>query len=182
MKGRALSLTLAAPLVLALAGCGPALKRIYTAAVYKVARVPTEGMLPTIKPGDYISYDEGYYKGHPFERFDLVVFSLAPENVPAGLEAGVDTKTILVKRVTALGGETVEVKAGTVYVNDVPLVEPFETVRLGPRDRFGPVKVPEGELFLMGDNRPNSMDSRHWARPTLPVSFVRGKVVEIFHE
>ncbi len=183
MRSRAFRLALAAPLVVALAGCGPAaLKKFYHAAAHKIARVPTAGMLPTIRPGDYLAYDEGFYKAHPFQRFDVVIFSLAPENVPDGFDSGVDTKTVFVKRVVALGGETVEVRDGRVYVNGRALEEPFETVPLGPRDRFGPVQVPEGELFLLGDNRPDSMDGRYWARPTLPARYVRGKVIEIFHE
>ncbi len=174
---------LGAALVVALAGCGPAaLKRLYTATVYKTATVPSAGMAPTIKVGDHIAFDESYYKIHPFRRFDMVVFSLAPENVPKEFESGVDTKTLLVKRVVALGGETVEVRGGMVYVDGEPLEESFETVPLEPRDRFGPVTVPEGELFLLGDNRPDSMDGRYWARPTLPARYVRGKVIEIIHE
>ena len=60
--------------------------------------------------------------------------------------------------------------------------EPFETVPLEPIHKFGPLRVPEGEYFLLGDNRPNSADSRFWPKHTLPKRHLLGKVVEIFHE
>lgn len=158
--------------------CSP--RRLYYAATHQMFRVPTEAMLPSIKVGDYAAVDRGYYESRPVERFDMIVFSLPPENVPpnSGTRAG----ETYVKRVVGLGGETVEIKDGKVYVNGRELEETFQTVPLDPRMKFGPVRVPEGEYFLLGDNRQNSWDSRHWPKPTIAKKNILGKVVEIFHE
>jgi signal peptidase I len=166
-------------LAAAFCGCGAA-GGVYSALTHKALKVTTEGMSPTLKPGDTIVIDAAYYVDKPVSRFDVVVFRAPPENVPD--VPGGEVNPSYVQRVIGLGGETVEVKGGAVYVNGRPLEEPFATVAPDAREHYGPLTIPEGELFLMGDNRPNSLDSRHWARPTLPVSYVRGKVIEIFHE
>ena len=155
-------------------------RKFYYAATHKIVRIPTENMLPTIKVGDHAAVDMGYYDKHPVERFDMVVFTLPPENVSD--IPGVNKDTVYLKRVVGLGGETLEIKDGRVYVDGRALEEPFATVPLEPINKFGPLRVPEGEYFLLGDNRPNSADSRYWPRPTLPKRNLLGKVVEIFTE
>jgi len=160
------------------AACSP--RRFYYAATHKIVGIPTEAMLPTIKAGDYAAVDMGYYEQHPVERFDMVVFTLPPENVPD--IAGVDKDTTYLKRIVGLGGETLEIKDGRVYVDGRALEEPFETMPLEPLHKFGPLRIPEGEYFLLGDNRPNSEDSRYWPKHTLAKKNLLGKVIEIFSE
>ena len=65
-----------------------------------------------------------------------------------------------IKRVVAVGGDTVEVKDLTVYLNGRPVDEPF--IKQPPFQDMAPYKVPEGCVFLMGDNRNNSLDARFW--------------------
>ena len=85
-------------------------RRVYYAATHRIFRIPTENMLPTIKVGDEAAVDMGYYQEHPVERFDMVVLTLPPENMPD--VEGVDKDTVYLKRVVGLGGETLEIKDG----------------------------------------------------------------------
>jgi signal peptidase I len=96
------------------------------------------------------------------KRGDVVVF-----------EYPLDTSRDFIKRVMALPGETVEVKNGQVYVNGTLMPEPF-----GPNPsgrNYGPLKVPPDTVFVMGDNRNNSSDSRVWG--PLPQSDIIGKAI-----
>ena len=179
MRSRVLRLILACPLLLALGGCDGG-RGIYYALTHRIVRVPTEAMMPTIKPGDTAAVDLGYYSERPPERFDLVMFEWPAENIPAEMMGAMDENTLYVKHVVGLGGETLEVKGGRVYIDGRVLDEPFNTVPLEAKEKFGPVKIPEGEYFLMGDNRPNSLDGRYWARPTLKMQHILGRVVELF--
>lgn len=176
MKGRVATTLLVLTLSVAAGGCGAA-GGIYRAATHKVMKVTTEGMSPTLKPGDSIVGDATYYVSNPVNRFDVVVFWAPPENVPD--VPGGDKYPAYVQRVIGLGGETVEVRDGAVYINGRALEEPFATVPLDAREHYGPLTIPEGEFFMMGDNRRNSYDSRYWPRPTLPQGTALLKVVEI---
>jgi signal peptidase I len=81
--------------------------------------------------------------------------------------------------VIALGGETVEIRKGRLYVNHRELSQPFSFMPHDTEEDYGPLTVPEGEYFILGDNRPNSADSRYWKKPTLNKSYIEAKVVEI---
>lgn len=177
--------------------------RSFLVTAYKV---PTGSMQPSLKPGDFIfasrvSYGvsipfslERWGKSLP-ERGDIVVFSYP--NAPT---------ITYVKRVMALPGDRVQVKAGRLWINDVPLkyqkVEHLDKDNPNPElfdvyeesmegrswnvifqksplgQDFGPIVVSPEEVFLLGDNRDASDDSRYWG--TVPLSFVYGRVVLIW--
>ncbi|MBD3160714.1 MAG: signal peptidase I [Candidatus Eisenbacteria bacterium] len=87
-----------------------------------------------------------------------------------------------IKRCVAVGGQTVEYRDKVLYVDGVRQVEPYvkhtDPRVLPGRDNFGPFRVPEGKLFMMGDNRDNSSDSRYWG--FLDESLIHGKAEIIY--
>lgn len=143
-------------------GCGPGL-----------VKVPTGAMEPTIPIDSYVAWEEATEE---VKRFDLVLHTLSLDEKRKLLGAREDTRYIF--RVVGLGGEKIEIKSGRLFVNDQSIEEPFEKVPSD--DSFGPVVVPHGEYFLLGDNRPESDDSRFWKPPTIGKERIIGKVVKIF--
>lgn len=121
-------------------------------------KIPAASMEPTLLVGDHILVDRSVYAREP-KRGAVIVFAY-PE----------DPRKDFVKRVVAVGGDTVAVRDKQLYVNGRPLFEPYIVHRENdvvpasenPRDNFGPVTVPAGACFVMGDNRDCSYDSRFW--------------------
>ncbi len=111
--------------------------------------IPSGSMIPTLMPGDRVLVAKFWYHFTEPKRGQIVVFKYP-----------LDPTRDFVKRLIALPGDTVEIKNGVVYIDDVPLEEPY----VKNRDFFSMEKitVPNGQYFVMGDNRPNSQDSRFW--------------------
>lgn len=116
--------------------------------VFVLATVDGPSMEPTLQNNEKILVTRYSYYFHEIERGDVIVCRFDNENYP----------DYYVKRVVALGGETVKIENGIVYVNDVPLEENY--IKEPPRNDMEEVLVPVGYVFVMGDNRNNSTDSR----------------------
>jgi len=130
------------------------------------ARVRVDGlsMTPTLQNGEYILVNRLAYKTGQPERGDIIVFSFPTDE-------GQD----LIKRVIGLPGETVHISDGIVTINGVKLEESY--IAQNP-NYFGEWPVPEGYLFVLGDNRNDSRDSHQWG--LLPIENVIGKSVLIY--
>ncbi|MCR6546324.1 signal peptidase I [Dehalobacterium formicoaceticum] len=127
--------------------------------------IPTSSMYPTIFAGDMVLVNKLVYRFGDPERKDIIVFEAPPEPEISGDD--------MIKRVIGLPGEKVEIKEGTVYINDLPLTELYQNE--APQYQFGPQQVPEDYLFVLGDNRNMSFDSHLWSDPFLSMDSVKGK-------
>lgn len=116
--------------------------------------IPSGSMLPTLQINDRLIVDKLMYRFGEPQRGDIVVFS------PTDALQKQNFKDAFIKRVIGLPGETVEVKGGRVYINDLPLQEQY--IDEEPHYQYGPVTVPENEYLVLGDNRNNSYDSHYW--------------------
>jgi len=117
-------------------------------------------MEPNLRTGERLIGNKFVYRFGDPGRGDVVVFRFPPE-----------PKKVFIKRIVALPGETVEIRQGTVFVNGEALAEPY--VRKAAHGDFPPQRVPEGNVFVLGDNRDVSNDSRFWG--DLPVKNIQAK-------
>lgn len=118
--------------------------------------IPSPSMVPTLYPGDRIVVEKLSYRVHAPQASDVVVFH-PPRLLQA---AGYPADQAFIKRIIALPGQTVRVHQGQVYVDNVPLTEPY--IAEPPAYEMSSVQVPSGAVFVMGDNRNNSNDSHVW--------------------
>jgi signal peptidase I len=157
-------------------------------------KIPTGSMETNLLIGDHLlvnklvyspsfgPWESGLLGKKEVQRGHVVVFKFPEE----------PTRDFI-KRVIGLPGETIEIRDKKVYINDRPLDEPYAHFLQPPlrrddpeyglrgedvRDNFGPKVIPPGHLFVMGDNRDNSRDSRFWG--TLPRDQVKGRALLVY--
>ncbi|MHC5011139.1 MAG: signal peptidase I [Planctomycetota bacterium] len=143
--------------------------------VLEVFELPTSSMGPTLASGDRILADKLAYAawlGKAPRRGDLIVYR---SNVRTG-DAEPPDSSIYLKRVIGLGGETILIRNDTVYVDGRALDEPYARTESGPREQFGPLEVPRGSYFVLGDARRQSLDSRSPEHGTVLRADVLGRV------
>ncbi|WP_297216451.1 signal peptidase I [uncultured Desulfovibrio sp.] len=131
-------------------------------------KIPSESMMNTLLVGDYLlgekfTYglkipftDITVYEGRDPQRGEVVIFAYPK-----------DPSLDFIKRIVGIPGDVIEVRNKQLYRNNEPVQESYARFTdpdniFGVRDDFGPVTVPEGHYFMMGDNRDNSQDSRFW--------------------
>ena len=143
--------------------------------------IPSLSMYPTLQVGDRIIVDKLSYHLHAVHRGDIVVFRRPPLEDQEYAD--------LVKRVIGLPGETISSQDGHIYINGKKLNEPW--LPSGPSNYSGPlpgdshpqfnlpgpVKIPAGEYYVMGDNRTDSEDSRFFG--PIPKSLIVGRAVAV---
>jgi signal peptidase I len=156
--------------------------------VVQAFQIPTGSMEPTLLVGDFLLVNKFVYDNgtgaldrallprREIKRQDIIVFKYPNE-----------LSKDYVKRVIGLPGEKLEVRNKQVFINDNPLEEPYKVhsdnqviakngyynYEDSIRDNYGPVTVPPGHLFAMGDNRDQSSDSRYWG--FVPLSYLKGR-------
>ena len=147
-------------------------KTVASAAVYavlivtfgfQVARVEGMSMAPTLEDQDRLIVNKLIYRISSPRKGDIVM-----------LYYPVNPDKSFVKRVIAEENDLVRIVDGRVYVNDVPLEDDYVPSEFRSHDDFGPLMIPEGYNFVMGDHRNNSSDSRHWGM--VPKKYIIGKV------
>ena len=152
--------------------------------VIQAFKIPTGSMRPTLLEGDLILVNKFIYGANvPFidlrlpkfrqpQRGDVVVF-IYPDN----------PKKDFIKRLVALEGESVEIRNGTVYINDKPILSPLFSQRYyynrGPFAQEGQkMLVPKDSFFVLGDNSASSQDSRYWG--FVPGKNILGEAIIIY--
>jgi signal peptidase I len=126
-------------------------------------RVGASSMTPTLRPGDHVLVVKLGSSAHHPHRHDVIALT-SPI-----------TGELLIKRVAAVGGDTVGIEDGVLVVNGRPVHESYVDAARMDSVYFGPVVVPRGELFVLGDDRPDSVDSRRFG--AIPLRAVTGRVV-----
>ena len=158
--------------------------------VVQAFKIPTGSMENNLLIGDHLlvnkfvfgptlgGLEDAVLPVRDIRRGDVVVFKYPDE-----------PERDFIKRVIGLPGETLELRNKKVYINGQPLEEDYvhfldpvaqgqEVTSIDVRERYGPVRVPENQYFVMGDNRDNSQDSRYWG--FLPANYIKGKALMIY--
>ena len=158
--------------------------------VFQAFKIPTGSMEPNLLVGDHLivnkmifaptatSAERAIMPRREVRRGDTVVFKYPEE-----------PERDFIKRVIGLPGDRLELRSKVLYINDQPLQESYAHYAMPAaaddfgasgdlRESYGPVTVPQGQYFMMGDNRDNSEDSRYWG--FLPASYVKGNALFIY--
>lgn len=144
--------------------------------LFQAFYIPSGSMEPTLDRGDRVLVNKLSYDLHDVRRGDVIVFELKPDQV------GPDGIKDLIKRVIGLPGDVIETRDGVVYIDGRAVEEPYlaaGTITGDPEDgqnpSIEPQTVPEGHVYVLGDNRSNSADSRYPNRGPIPIDSIVGR-------
>ncbi|MEM1310519.1 MAG: signal peptidase I [Cyanobacteria bacterium P01_H01_bin.153] len=138
--------------------------------------IPSGSMEPTLEINDRLVVEKISYHLNPPQRGDIIVF-WPPESLYEGEEN--KRKDAFIKRVIGLPGDTIEVRDGTVFIDDEPLAEDY--IKAEPNYTWGPETVPAESYLVLGDNRNSSFDSHAWQPDSfVPKDNIIGKAVVRF--
>ena len=132
--------------------------------VAQAFRVQGTSMLPLLADGERIVVNKFVYRFQPIQRGDVVVFWYPK-----------DPSVSFIKRVVGVPGDTVELRSGALYVNNVRVEEDYLKLAFRDSDSYSAVTVPKGFYYVLGDHRNSSNDSRSWGE--VPVKYIYGKAV-----
>lgn len=138
---------------------------------YDVYRLPSRSMAPTLVSGDHVVVDSWHYRTSDPAFGEIATFELPNQR-----------DVIYIKRVVGLPGDTLTFEKDKLIRNGVAIDEPYAyyTDRpVRPMSSFGKIEVPDGEYFVMGDNRHNSRDSRYIG--TIPIKNFVGRAVHLWY-
>jgi len=161
--------------------------------VFQAFKIPTGSMENNLLIGDHLLVNKFLFAptATGLERALLPMKEITRGDVLV-FKYPQDPERDFIKRVIGLPGETLELREKRVYINGRPLDEPYvhfleppgeaspehESTAFDLRERYGPVTIPAGNYFMMGDNRDNSEDSRYWG--FMPRSYVKGKALLVY--
>lgn len=156
--------------------------------IIQAFKIPSGSMLETLQIGDHILVNKFIYGIKiPFSRKTLISLKDPKHGDIIVFKYPHDPKKDYIKRVIGVGGDTIEIRNKYVYINGLPEGDKEYIMHtdnnllpgeLSPRDNFGPILVPLNHLFVMGDNRDNSSDSRFWG--FVDMTAVKGKAFIIY--
>ncbi len=155
--------------------------------VIQAFKIPSGSMIPTLTIGDHILVNKFIYGLHiPFTDATVFAMTLPKRGDVIVFKYPEDESKDFIKRVIGEPGDSLEIKDKQIYVNGKALNEPY-TIHQDPtifpqgsqpRDNLGPIVVPEGDYFVMGDNRDQSLDSRFWG--FVKADKIKGRAFRIY--
>jgi len=161
---------------------------VIRAFVVQAFTIPSGSMMDTLLIGDYILVNKFLYGPElPFTDIHLPGFTDPTRGDIIVFKYPNDESRDFIKRIVAVGGETVQVRDNRVFINGTPIDEPYVrpgSIPSSPSGHCGylyacePIRVPPGAYFVMGDNRDNSQDSRYWG--FVKREKIRGKAFMIY--